>query len=171
MLSAEEQAEIDRELTHHEHRQGACIEALRIVQRHRGWISDEAIGEIAAHLGMPAEQLDGVATFYNTIFRRPVGRHVITVCDSVSCWIKNSDAVKRHLTRRLEIEYGGMTPDGRFTLLPVQCLGTCDHAPAMMVDGELFRDLTNDRIDEILVHFRLKEQADGIGAHEKHPSG
>ncbi|HLP14985.1 MAG TPA: NAD(P)H-dependent oxidoreductase subunit E, partial [Bacteroidota bacterium] len=92
MLSTEERQEIDEELTHHVHRQGACIEALKIVQRHRGWVSDEALDEIAAHIGMAREQLDGVATFYNLIFRKPVGRHVIYVCDSVSCWILNVDS-------------------------------------------------------------------------------
>jgi NADH-quinone oxidoreductase subunit E len=171
MLSAEEKQEIDLELTHHEHRQGACIEALRIVQRYRRWISDEALRDIAAHIGMPAEQLEGVATFYNTIFRRPVGRHVIYVCDSVSCWIKNCDAIKDHLTHRLGIGYGETTPDDRFTLLPVQCLGTCDHAPALMVDGDLYRDLTNEQVDAILVQYRMKEQGNGTSSHEEYEAG
>ncbi|MGE5313711.1 MAG: NADH-quinone oxidoreductase subunit NuoE [Acidobacteriota bacterium] len=154
MLSAEEKQEMDEELRHHEHRQGACIEALKIVQRSRGWVSDESIRDIADHIGMPAEELDGVATFYNSIFRKPVGRHVIYVCESVTCWIKNVDSIRAQLSARLGIDYGGTTKDNLFTLLPVQCLGTCDHAPALMVDGELYRDLTPERIDEILERYR-----------------
>jgi NADH-quinone oxidoreductase subunit E len=171
MLSADEQREIDEELAHHEHRRGACIEALKIVQRRRGWVSDDALRDIAGHVGMAVEDLEGVATFYNLIFRKPVGRHVIYVCDSVSCWIRNVDAIKEHLTRRLGIDYGGTTSDNAFTLLPIQCLGTCDHAPALMVDGELYRDLTVERIDAILEDYRVKDQANGTTAHEKYQAG
>jgi NADH-quinone oxidoreductase subunit E len=99
---------------------------------------------------MTVEELDGVATFYNEIYRKPVGRHVILVCDSVVCWIMGYDGVREHLTRRLGIDLGQTTPDGRFTLLPVQCLGACDHAPAMTVDGELYIDLDPEKIDKIL---------------------
>lgn len=171
MLSVEEQREMDEELTHHEHRRGACIEALKIVQRRRGWVSDEALRDIAGHIGMPAEELEGVATFYNMIFRKPVGRHVIYVCDSVSCWIKNIDGVKDYLTQKLGIQFGQTTPDNLFTLVTIQCLGTCDHAPALMVDGELYRDLTRERIDQIVDDYRSKDKGNGTSAHEKYQAG
>ncbi len=150
MLSDEERREIEAEFPRYPDRQSVCIDALQIVQKHRGWVSDEAIGDIAGMLGMSLADLDGVATFYNLIYRRPVGRHVIHVCDSVSCWIMGYDRVRDHLSNRLGISYGETTPDSRVTLLPIVCLGACDRAPAMMVDRALHDDLTPEKIDTIL---------------------
>ena len=150
MLSPDERKEIDEEVKRNASKQGACIEAMKIVQHHRGRVPDESIREIAEHLEMSPDQLDGVATFYNLIFRKPVGNHVIYLCDSVSCWIKGCSAVREHLTEKLGVDFGQTTKDTQFTLLPIQCLGTCDHAPAMMIDDALFRDLTADFVDNIL---------------------
>jgi len=147
MLTAEEINEIEAEAVHYPKREAVSIDALKIVQRHRGWVSDESLRDIAGHLGMSPTDLDSVATFYNLIFRRPVGRHVIMVCDSVSCWIVGHDRVKKHLTERLGIEFGQTTSDDRFTLLPIVCLGCCDRAPAMMVGGDLHTDLDPQKID------------------------
>ena len=150
MLSVEEQREIEAELPRYEQKRAVCIEALKIVQRHRGWVSDEALQDVAASLEMTPEELDGVATFYNLIFRKPVGRHVILVCDSVSCWIMGYERLRRALCARLGIEPGQTTPDNRFTLLPIVCLGSCDHAPTLMIDTDLHRDVTPERLDGIL---------------------
>ena len=152
-LTAEEIAQIEEEAARGRDRRAACIEALRIVQRHRGWVSDGALHDVAAALQMTPAELDGVATFYNLIFRQPVGRHVILICNSVTCWIKGYQSVREHLTSRLGIDQGQTTADGRFTLLPVVCLGDCDHAPSMMVDGELFSELTPERIDAVLAEY------------------
>ena len=153
MLSPEETAEIEHELPIFPHKSAASIEALRIVQRHRGWVSDEAIRDIAQVLGMSADELDGIATFYNMIYRRPVGRYVIHVCDSVSCWVMGYEGLKQALVRKLGIEYGQTTSDGRFTLLPICCLGTCDRAPAMFVGPDLYRDLKVEDLDGILARY------------------
>jgi NADH-quinone oxidoreductase subunit E len=150
MLSEEEQREIEAEVANYEQKKAACIDAMKIVQEHRGWVSDEAIQDLAGFLDMSPDELDSVATFYNLIYRKPVGRHVILVCDSVSCWIMGYDPIREHLSSRLGIGLGETTQDGRFTLLPIVCLGTCDHAPAMMVDDELYGDLDPAKIDEIL---------------------
>jgi NADH-quinone oxidoreductase subunit E len=153
MLSAEESEEVDRELAHTPTRQAACIEAMKIVQRHRGWVSDEAIRDLAEHLQMSAADLDGVATFYNVIFRRPVGRHVIFYCDSVSCWIMNFPAVRDAIQQRLGIQPGETSRDGRFTLLPIQCLGACDRAPVLMVDRDTYIDVTPETVEKILQRY------------------
>ena len=153
MLKPEEIAEIEHELPMFPHRSAASIEALRIVQKHRGWVSDESIRDIAALLEMSADELDSIATFYNMIYRRPVGRHVIHVCDSVSCWIMGYEGLKQALVRKLGVEYGQTTADGRFTLLPIPCLGCCDRAPAMFVGEDLYRDLTPADLDTILAKY------------------
>ena len=154
MLTPEEINEIDAEAAHYPKREAVCIDALKIVQKHRGWVSDESIRDIAGHLGMSPTDLDSVATFYNLIFRKPVGRHVIMVCDSVSCWIMGHERNGQHLHERLGIKFGETTPDNRFTLLPIVCLGCCDHAPAMMVDGDLHSDLDPHKIDTELEKYK-----------------
>jgi NADH-quinone oxidoreductase subunit E len=153
MLTAEEINEIESEALRYPKREAVSIDALKIVQRHRGWISDESLTDIARHLGMSPTDLDSIATFYNLIFRRPVGRHVITVCDSVSCWIMGGERICEHLQERLGIGLGETTADDRFTLLPTVCLGCCDHAPAMMVAADLHSDLTPDKIDRELERY------------------
>jgi NADH-quinone oxidoreductase subunit E len=150
MLTQAEKKEIEAVLGHYALKRAASIEALRIVQNHRGWVSDEALGDVAAELEMSPTDLDAVATFYNLIFRRPVGRHVILVCDSVSCWVMDYETIADHLKKRLGIEFGQTTADGRFTLLPHVCLGACDRAPVMMIDDRLYEFLDPARIDEIL---------------------
>ena len=154
MLTAEGRAEIEAEYSHYPNHKAACIDAMKIVQKHRGWLSDDALRDIGELLGMSAADLDGVATFYNLLFRRPVGRHVIYLCDSVSCWIMGSDRQCRHLSERLKVASGETTADGRFTLLPIVCLGACDHAPVMMIDDDTHLDLTSEKIDRILERYR-----------------
>ncbi|MGB0124970.1 MAG: NADH-quinone oxidoreductase subunit NuoE [Silvibacterium sp.] len=150
MLTAEERQEIEAELKRYPTRQAVCIDAMKIVQRHRGWVSDENIRDIGELLEMSPADLDGVATFYNLIFRKPVGRHVVMLCDSVSCWIMGYERMREHLTSRLGIQFGETTPDNRFTLLPIVCLGACDHAPAMIVNNNLHGDLDPNKIDKLL---------------------
>ena len=149
-LSPEEIAEIEEEVSHYEHKQAASIETLKIIQKYRGWVSDDCLNAAARLLEMPATELEGVATFYNLIFRKPVGRHVIMVCDSVSCWIKGCERVRRKLKKKLNIDYGQTTIDGEYTLLPVVCQGACDRAPVMLVDGALKTDLNDSMIDQII---------------------
>lgn len=153
MLSDEERREIEGELAHVPRASGACIDALTTVQRHRGWVPDEAIADIAELLGMSAHEVDSVASFYNLVFRRPVGRHVILFCDSVSCWLLRSTELLDGLRRLLGVDFGETTADGRFTLLPIQCLGACDRAPVLMVDEDLHRNVTPQDLDTILARY------------------
>lgn len=154
MLTPEERREIEAELEHYPKKEAVSIDAMKIVQRHRGWVSDESLRDIAELLEMSPSELDSVATFYNLIFRKPVGRHVILLCDSVSCWIMGYRRQLEHLQSRLEIRPGETSADGRFTLLPIMCLGACDRAPAMMIDDDLHTDLEPRRIDRLLEGYR-----------------
>jgi NADH-quinone oxidoreductase subunit E len=150
MLTEQEKTEIREEMKKYEQKRAAGPEALKIVQRHRGWISDENLSDIARFLDMTDEELDSVATCYNLIFRRPVGRHIVLICDSVTCWIMGYEDLFNHLKQRLGVGLGQTTSDGRFTLLPVACLGACDKAPAMMIDDKLYVDLNISKLDDII---------------------
>lgn len=150
MLSAAEQYEIEEAMRQHDRREAVLPDALLIVQRHRGWVADDAIAAVADFLSLSREEVDAVATFYSRIYRQPVGRHVILLCDSVSCWIMGATTLYAHCKTRLGISFGETTADGRFTLLPTVCLGACDRAPVMMIDNDLHGELTPERVDDIL---------------------
>jgi NADH-quinone oxidoreductase subunit E len=148
-LSPEETAEIAAEIAHVPEPASAMIEALRIVQRHRGWVSDQSVAAIARMLGTSTAAVDSVATFYNLIFRKPVGRHVVMYCDSVSCYVMRCDQLRVALEKKLGLETGETTADGRFTLLPIVCLGACDHAPVMMIDQDLILDVAPQNLETV----------------------
>ena len=149
MLSEEETAEIEAEVAHLPDRESAAIDALLIVQKYRGWVSDESLYAIANLLEMSAEQLDSIATFYNLIYRQPVGRNVVMVCDSVSCYVMGADPRKKAIERHLDVSFGETTEDGRFTLLPIVCLGACDKAPTMMINQDLIENVEAQSLAEI----------------------
>jgi len=153
-LSAEEMREIDHEIQIVPYKKAAVIEALKIVQQHRSWISDESVEAIAEYLEMSPAEVDSVATFYNLIFRRPVGRHVILLCDSISCYVMGYKKLQEALQQKLNIKFGGTTGDQCFTLLPNCCLGCCDRAPALMIDEDLYQDVTVEMIDGILSKYK-----------------
>ena len=159
MLTVEESTELDDLVRDSPRREEAAADALRIVQRQRGWISNESLRDVAGFLGMAESSLEAIATFYNRIYRKPVGRHVILLCDSVSCWIMGFEQVRERLFERLGLaSMPGTSGDGMFTLLPATCLGACDHAPVMMVDNELFGGLTPEKIDGILAKIRMRDE-------------
>ncbi len=150
MLSETEIQAIDHEVSVVPYKKAAVIEALKIVQKQRGWISDESIEAVAQYLEMSPAEVDSVATFYNLIFRKPVGRHVILLCDSISCYVMGYQKVYEGLQDQLNIRFGQTTSDQRFTLLPNVCLGCCDHAPALMIDEDLYRDVKVEELKNIL---------------------
>jgi NADH-quinone oxidoreductase subunit E len=148
-LSPEEIAEINAELRHYPDKSAVAIEALKIVQKHRRWVSDDGLLAVAKLLDMQPAQLEAVATFYNLIYRQPVGKTVIHYCNSVSCWMLGSDRIAESLCRHLSVRPGEMSADGEYTVLPIVCLGACDHAPVMLVGDELVLDASEDSIAEI----------------------
>ncbi|MBL4827911.1 MAG: NADH-quinone oxidoreductase subunit NuoE [Spongiibacteraceae bacterium] len=149
-LSESEREAIDKEFHCYPTRQSVCIEALKIVQLHRGWVSDEAVDAIAAYLLMSPAQVDGVATFYNLIFRQPVGKKVIFLCNSVSCWLMGYEKLKSQLEKKLNIKFGQTSKDGDFTLLPITCLGDCDHAPALMLNKQHYGSVDSVKLEKIV---------------------
>ena len=164
VLTAEEMAEIDHEIAMMETRQAASIEALKVVQAHRGWVSDESLYAIAGYLRMSAADLEGVATFYNLIYRQPVGQFVIHICDSISCHLTGYEQVLAAIKAHLNIDYGQTSSDGKFTLLSNACLGGCDKAPVMMIGKTHYEQLTPEKAIEILTS--LANQSSEGGQHE-----
>ena len=149
-LSETERSAIEHEMHHYEDPRAASIEALKIVQKARGWVPDGACDAISEILGIPASDIEGVATFYSQIFRVPVGRHIIRVCDSMTCYIGGHESVLDSIRNEIGIEPGQTTADNRFTLIPVCCLGNCDKAPALMIDDDTFGDVQPAGIAQLL---------------------
>ncbi|WP_313104862.1 NADH-quinone oxidoreductase subunit NuoE [Stutzerimonas nitrititolerans] len=150
VLSETERSAIEHEMHHYEDPRAASIEALKIVQKARGWVPDGACDAIGAILGIPASDVEGVATFYSQIFRVPVGRHIIRVCDSMTCYIGGHESVLDSIRNEVGIEPGQTSTDGRFTLIPVCCLGNCDKAPALMIDDDTFGDVQPGGVAQLL---------------------
>lgn len=155
-LTPDEIHEIEHEKTHYPYAQAVGLEALKIVQKYQGWVSDESLLAVSEYLDIPPDELEGVATFFNMIFRRPVGKNVILLCDSVACWMLGCDSLNEHFKKTLGIDYGETTADDMFTLIPVPCLGACDRAPVMMIGRETYYNLTTEKIDEIIAEYKAK---------------
>ncbi|WP_406564959.1 NADH-quinone oxidoreductase subunit NuoE [Mangrovitalea sediminis] len=153
ILAPEDREAIEHEMSHYDDPRAASIEALKIVQKRHGWVPDGAIAEIGKVLGISAVDVEGVATFYNLIYRQPVGRHVIKICDSVGCYLTGYETVCEAISRKLGIGLGETTPDGRFTLLPICCLGACDKGPVLMIDDDTHGNLTVEGIDQLLEQY------------------
>ncbi|WP_129125207.1 NADH-quinone oxidoreductase subunit NuoE [Geomonas oryzae] len=134
----------------------AAVDVMKELQAHYGWLTDEAVEEAASLLGLSPLQVEELATFYEMIYRRPVGKKVIHVCDSISCWCVDCDGIIEHLKEKLGVALGGTTADGMFTLLPCCCMGMCGDGPAMSVGGIPYGKLTPELVDEILEMERQK---------------
>ena len=153
MLSDTEKKEIYKEMELYPFPGAACIDALKIVQHYRGWIDDEAVSDIASELKLSVDEVDGVATFYTRIYRKPVGRNIILICEGISCMIMGYKTLYDLISKKLNIKFGETTSDGRFTLLPNSCLGDCDHAPVLMINDDHYNNIDLDNIDEILTKY------------------
>jgi NADH-quinone oxidoreductase subunit E len=145
-LKAELKSRIAAAITSRE----AAVDVMKALQAHYGWLTDEAVGEAAALLGLSPLQVEELATFYEMIYRRPVGRHVVHVCDSISCWAMGGETLLQKIGGILGIEAGGTTADDVFTLLPCCCLGNCGQAPTIMVGETIYNGVTAESALEIL---------------------
>ena len=146
-LTDTERHDIEHLASHYPRPQAATIEALKVVQANDGWVSDGKLKAIADLLDMSPDEVDSVATFYNKIYRKPVGKTVVTICDSVSCWIMGYRELQEKLCAHLDTPLGGTTPDGEITLLPTPCLGACDRAPVAMIGDKLEGPI---KVDELI---------------------
>ena len=130
------------------------LELLKEVQDRYGYLSGESLVEIAKSLGLSVSEVYGVATFYSFLATRPQGRNAIRICKSVPCFLKNSDMIIDTIRKELEIRPGETTPDGRFSFELTNCIGACDKAPAMMINHDIYGDLTPGKISQILEEYQ-----------------
>jgi NADH-quinone oxidoreductase subunit E len=153
LISRESRAEIDQWIAKYpaDSKRSAVMAALRIVQdQNGGWLTSDLIDAVAEYLEMPSIAVYEVATFYSMYELQPVGRHKICLCTNVSCMLCGSDDILGYLKKKLGIGFGETTPDGRFSLKEVECLGACGGAPMMQIHNKYYENLTPERIDEIL---------------------
>lgn len=141
---------IDEAIARYPEKRSALLPALWLAQEEQGFCSLEAQAQIAERIGVSSAFVAGVVSFYTMFHTRPVGRHVIDVCTTVSCWLRGSDDLVRHLERKLGVKAGETTADGRFTLRTVECLGSCGTAPMCQIGDDYHEDLTFERIDGVL---------------------
>lgn len=150
MLPEEKRQKLVREIAGCDHPREKAVDVMYALQRHYGYLSDSAVHEAAELLGMTPLEIEELATFYDFMYREPVGSYVIHVCDGVTCWMHHERAVFTYLCRKLGVEIGKTTQDGLFTVLPSACIGNCHLAPAMLINGKFYGLLTPEKIDEIL---------------------
>ncbi len=153
ILTSEEIAGIDEYIHHYPQARAAVLDALKLVQKRNGWVDDAQVAAIANMLGIAIADVEGVATFFNRIYRQPVGRHVILLCDSIACYLTGFEEVEQALKQALGIDYGQTTIDGRFTLLPVCCLGNCDKGPSILIDEDTYGPVKADEVLTLLEYY------------------
>jgi NADH-quinone oxidoreductase E subunit len=147
---AELEAEITRALERYPNRRSAVLPVLWVAQRHWGWISPAALRLVAETVGLPQPEVFGIATFYTMFNLKPVGRHHLQLCMTLSCSLMGADRLFRHLERKLGIGHGETTADGRFTLRRVECLAGCGAAPCMQVNFDYHENLDEAKLDVLL---------------------
>ncbi len=136
-------------------KQSAILPALWAVQHEQGYVTDEAMGEIAEHLGLPASLIEATASFYSMFLTRPEGRHEVVICVNAPCMLRGADEMAAHIERSLGVRSGQTTPDGAITWhSTIECLGACGGAPMMQVDHRFEEDLTPEKVDTIVERLR-----------------
>jgi len=156
MLPMELLETLQTQIAQVEHPRELAVDVMLSLQQYYGYLSDEALEDGARLLGMTPLELEELATFYDFIYRKPVGKFVIHVCDGVVCWMNGYESVMDYLSKKLGINPGETTEDGLFTVLPTACIGYCDLSPAMLVNGRPYGPLTPGKIDDILNRLRTE---------------
>jgi NADH-quinone oxidoreductase subunit E len=154
MLPKELLEKLQIDISKVDHPRELAVDTMFVLQNYYGYLTDEALEEGARLLGMTPLELEELATFYDFIYREPVGRYVIHVCDGVVCWMNGYESVMDYLSKKLAIKPGETTEDGLFTILPTACIGYCDLSPAMLINGRPYGPLTAEKIDDILQRLR-----------------
>ena len=150
MFGAEFEQEVDRIVAKYPQPSGALLPVLWEVQRANGWINDESERWVAERLGLTPAHVHGTVTFYTMYKQKPTGKYHVQVCTTLSCMLRGSDELVEHLEKKLGIHCGEVTPDGKFSLVRVECLGSCGTAPMFQLNDDFHEDLTLEKVDALL---------------------
>ncbi len=136
----------------------AVMPALSIAQQEEGYVSHEALQAVAEAIGMLVDDVESIATFYTMYYRQPPGKKVIRVCTSISCYLRNCDALVGQLENRLGIKRGETSADGTYTLLTAECLASCSTAPVLQVNDEFVERVTLDMADALIDKWKKESE-------------
>ncbi len=146
-FSAEALAEYEEILTHYPERRAALMPVLWLAQHEFGWLSPEVQAYVASLMELPVGWVEGVATFYTMYYKRPMGKHHLQVCTNLSCYLRGAEEIIGAVRRRLDIDPGETTSDGKFSLDKAECLGSCGTAPMLQIgDGDYVENLDVDKV-------------------------
>jgi len=154
MLSETLKAKFDHVIARYPLKRSAIVPLLLFAQDEIGYVSDEAIEEIARRVEVrPIEVIEDIG-YYSMLHRQPIGKYNLQVCTNISCLLRGGDEMFEHCSKRLGIGHKQTTPDGRFSLEEVECLGACCGAPAMQVNYEFYENLTPQKVDALIEKLR-----------------
>lgn len=150
MFSPEFEKRVDALVQRYPEQKAAMLMVLWEVQKEKGWIDPQSEAWVAERLGTSPAQVHGVVSFYTMYRQRKMGRHHIQVCTTLSCMLRGSDDLMDHLKDKLGIAEGEVTEDGKFSLVRVECLGSCGTAPMLQLNDDYHEDLTHEAVDRLL---------------------
>lgn len=131
-------------------KRSALIPSLQLAQKEVGYLSADTVCEIGRIFDLHPNEVYEVAGFYTMLYKKPVGKYVIQVCTNISCQLCRAEELLAHLIKRLGIKPGETSPDKKYTLLEVECLGSCGTSPVIQINEDYYEDLTQDKLDHIL---------------------
>lgn len=159
ILSAESVASIKEQAARYPQRKSAILPALTVAYRQVGYLSDDIYREISKVIRIPVVEIAEAATFYTMFPKAPTGKYLIQVCHNISCALLGADSLISYLEKKLEIKKGETTKDNLFTLISVECLGSCATAPMMQINHDFYENLTREKVDAILDELRATAKA------------
>ncbi len=156
ILTAESIKQMKERAVQYPHHKSAILPALTIAYHQIGHLNDDLYAEIAKVINVPAGEVAEAATFYTMFPKEPVGKHLIQVCHNISCALMGADSLVGYLEKKLAIKKGETTKDNLFTLISVECLGSCATAPMMQINQDFYENLTPQKVDKILEELKAK---------------
>jgi NADH-quinone oxidoreductase subunit E len=158
MFSAETEAKFKHLASIYPRKRSALIPMLLAAQSEHGYIKDETIQYIGKYLDLNPSEVDSILSFYTLLRRKPVGKYHIMICTNLSCLLRGSDEIEDCVKRKLRVEFGTVTPDGLFSAIEFECLGSCTTAPVMQINGEFYENLDVKKTEQILDDLRKRQQ-------------
>lgn len=157
ILTPESVREMKERAAKYPHHKSAVLPALTIAYRQVGHLSDDIYHEISKVINVPYVEIAEAATFYTMFPKAPVGKYLIQVCHNISCALMGADSLVEYLEQKLQIKKGETTKDNLFTLISVECLGSCATAPMMQINQDFYENLTPAKVDSILAELRARK--------------